>query len=212
MHIRILRAVDCLSGNDLAAFEFTKHTGGGMRTITKDELKEILRLHLKYIIGESGGIRADLSGANLRWADLRWANLSGANLSGANLSGANLRWANLSGANLSGANLSGANLRWADLSGANLRWANLSEANLRWADLSGANLSGGTDIISVSGIGSARRMTTYHIQQDRVWCGCFTGTLAEFEAQVEKTHKDNPKHLSNYRNAIALLKGAKEAV
>lgn len=128
-----------------------------MRTITKDELKEILRLHLKYIIGESGGIRADLSGANLRWA-------------------------------------------------------NLSEANLRWADLSGANLSGGTDIISVSGIGSARRMTTYHIQQDRVWCGCFTGTLAEFEAQVEKTHKDNPKHLSNYRNAIALLKGAKEAV
>ena len=118
--------------------------------------------------------------------------------------------ANLSGANLSGAYLSGADLSGADLSGANLRGADLNWADLNGANLSGANLSDGVDIISVSGIGTARRMTTYHVQQDKVWCGCFTGTLAEFEEKVEKTHKDNPKHLENYRNAIALFKGAKE--
>ena len=121
-----------------------------MKTITKDELKEILAKHLKYVLGEPDGVRA---------------NLGGADLSGADLSGANL---------------------------------------------SGANLSEGTDIISVSGIGLARRMTNYHVQQDKVWCGCFAGTLAAFEAQVERTHKDNPKHLRNYRNVIALFKGEKE--
>ena len=61
-----------------------------MRTITRQELTEILELHKKWLNNEIGGVRANLSGANL----------SGANLSGANLSGANLRGANLRGANL----------------------------------------------------------------------------------------------------------------
>ena len=73
-------------------------------------IKAVLDKHLKWLMNEEGGSRANLSGANL----------SGANLSEADLSGANLRWANLSGANLSGADLSGANLSRADLSGANL--------------------------------------------------------------------------------------------
>ena len=67
------------------------------------KLKDILDKHLKWLRGEDGGERANLSGANLSGADLSWANLSGANLSGADLS-----WANLSGADLSGANLYGA--------------------------------------------------------------------------------------------------------
>ena len=46
-----------------------------MRTISKDELTEILNKHEMWINEEVGGIRADL-----RWANLRWANLSGANL------------------------------------------------------------------------------------------------------------------------------------
>ena len=96
-------------------------------------IKGILEKHQKWLNGEAGGERADLSEANLSGADLR-----GANLSWADLSGADLSWANLRGANLSWANLSGADLSWANLSGANLSGANLSEADLSGADLSGA--------------------------------------------------------------------------
>jgi len=103
-----------------------------MRTITKEELAEILDKHTKWLREDDDGIRANLIDADL----------SGANLIDADLSGANLIDADLSGANLSGADLSGADLRHADLSGANLRHADLSGADLRHADLSGANLSG----------------------------------------------------------------------
>ena len=111
------------------------------------KLKDILDKHLKWLRGEDGGERADLSWAdlsraNLYGANLSWANLSWADLSRANLSRANLYGANLYGANLSRANLSWADLSWADLSRANLYGANLSWANLSWADLSRANLYG----------------------------------------------------------------------
>lgn len=76
--------------------------------MTREEFNEKLRLHGMWLRGEPGGIRANLSGA-----DLRWANLYGSDLHWANLYGADLRWANLYGANLRGANLYGANLRWA---------------------------------------------------------------------------------------------------
>ena len=94
----------------------------------KQELKNILDKHLKWLRGENGGKRADLFEADL----------SGANLFGADLSGANLFEANLSRANLFEANLSGANLSGANLSRANLSGANLFEANLSGADLFGA--------------------------------------------------------------------------
>ena len=101
----------------------------------KEELQEILKKHKKWLAGEDGGVRADLSGA-----DLFGANLSGADLSGADLFGANLRDANLRGADLRRANLSGADLRRANLRGADLRGADLRRANLSGADLSGADL------------------------------------------------------------------------
>ena len=106
------------------------------------DIKLILEKHAKWIRGEDGGERADLSDADLRDAnlcdaDLRDADLCGANLCCANLSDADLRDANLCGADLRGANLSDGNLR-----NANLCCANLCCANLRGADLCGANLSG----------------------------------------------------------------------
>ena len=67
-----------------------------------DELVEIIRKHNKWLTGEDGGERADLSDADLSYADL-----SDADLSDADLRRANLRGAYLSGADLSGANLSG---------------------------------------------------------------------------------------------------------
>ena len=44
------------------------------------KLKEVLELHVKWINGEEGGVRADLSYANLSCANLRGANLRGADL------------------------------------------------------------------------------------------------------------------------------------
>ena len=75
-----------------------------------DTLATILAKHLAWLNGQTGGERANLSGANLSRADLSGANLSGANLWQADLSGANLLGANLWQANLSGANLSRADL------------------------------------------------------------------------------------------------------
>ena len=93
-----------------------------MRTISAEELKEILDKHKKWLNDEEGGERANLSYADLRYADLYNANLSYANLRYADLSNANL-----SNANLYNANLSYANLSYADLSNANLSYADLDE-------------------------------------------------------------------------------------
>ena len=115
-----------------------------------NELKNILKLHKKWLNDEEGGLKADLrgadlSGANLYGANLRRANLRGVNLNGADLRGAllyraDLREANLRGADLSEANLYEANLRGANLYRADLRGADLREADLREADLRGALL------------------------------------------------------------------------
>jgi hypothetical protein len=113
-----------------------------MTTYAHEDLKKMLELHLKWINGEDGGVRANLDGANLDGANLEGANLEGANLEGANLDGANLYGANLVRANLDGANLDGANLDGANLDGANLDGANLEGANLEGANLEGANLDG----------------------------------------------------------------------
>ena len=61
-----------------------------MKTISNDDLKEILRKHALWLNNDPEGEKADLSGADLRWADLseadlRWANLYRADLSGAKI-------------------------------------------------------------------------------------------------------------------------------
>ena len=99
------------------------------------ELQGILDAHKKWLRGEVGGARANLSGA-----DLSRANLSGAYLSRANLSGADLSRADLSRANLSGADLSRAYLSRANLSGADLSRAYLSNTlldNIVWLNYIG---------------------------------------------------------------------------
>ena len=73
--------------------------------MNKTELDLILINHKKWLNHDIDGIKADLSGANLRDANLSGANLSGANLIGADLSEANLRGADLSEANLRRADL-----------------------------------------------------------------------------------------------------------
>ena len=49
------------------------------------------------------------------------------------------------------------------------------------------NLNVGGYLVSEP-IGSRKDRTSYHISKDVVHCGCFKGTLNEFEAEVNCTH------------------------
>ena len=128
-----------------------------MKTYTKAELDEILKLHKLWLEDNGKGARANL----------RWANLSSANLSSANLSSANLSWANLSSA----------------------------KTDKRY--------------IQIACIGSRKDITTYCFEDDKITCGCFSGTLAEFQAKVKATHKDNKQYLAEYKGFIEYLKPLK---
>ena len=74
--------------------------------MTKEEIKEVLRLHQLWLNSDMGGVRANLRCANLRSADLSCANLRSADLSCADLRYANLRSADLRCADLRCADLS----------------------------------------------------------------------------------------------------------
>jgi uncharacterized protein YjbI with pentapeptide repeats len=152
--------------------------------MTKEDLKEHLRLHALWLADDPAGKGANLSGANLYRADLSGADLSGADLSGANLSGANLYRADLSGADLYRADLSGA-----DLSGANLYGADLSGANLYRADLSGANLQetilAGKSILSFQ----FEKHTAYFYGSDEIVIGCERHTVKEWLDRYQEIGK-----------------------
>jgi len=98
--------------------------------MTQEELKHVLKLHTKWILNNSGGVKADLRGANLEEANLREADLRRADLRNANLRGADLR-----NTNLRGADLRKADLRETDLRGAYLREADLRGANMDFSCL-----------------------------------------------------------------------------
>lgn len=91
-----------------------------MRTVSEQELKDILDKHGKWLRKEEGGERA-----NLALADLALANLALADLRFADLRSSNLRFANLRYADLSSADLHAADISSADLYGAKLRGTNL---------------------------------------------------------------------------------------
>ena len=149
--------------------------------MTPNEIADMLIAHKIWLSGDKHGKRADLSKADLSRATLIGANLIRANLSGANLSGANL----------GGADLSKADLSKADLSGADLRNANLGDLHI-W---------------QFGPVGSrAAYLTVKHCPHlDEVMTGCFVGTLAKFEAAVQKTHGDS-RFGRQYRGIIALVK------
>jgi hypothetical protein len=50
--------------------------------------------------------------------------------------------------------------------------------------------------------------TVYWVKTGEEQCvvGCFRGTLAELEKAVEKTHKDNPVYLMQYRKFIKAVR------
>ena len=177
--------------------------------MNEDKLKEILRRHELWLCDEDGGKRAYLRGADLRVADLcdaylnnadlrvadlRVAYLRNAYLNNADLCGADLRDAYLNNADLRDAYLNNADLRRADLRRADLRRADLRGADLRGAYLRDANLSGAImgdlHIYQLSRIGSVNRMTTFWADENKVWCGCFVGTFAEWRDKIRETYSD----------------------
>ena len=113
--------------------------------------------------------------------------------------------ADLSGAVLSGADLGGADLRGTVLHGAVLSGADLSGAVLREADL------GETKIIQLGPLGSRKDylvMKRFKDGSTEAMTGCFHGSLEEFAAAVEETHKDHAQFLIEYRAAIQLCRDA----
>jgi uncharacterized protein YjbI with pentapeptide repeats len=133
-----------------------------MKTYTAPVLAEVIEKHGKWLRGEAGGERANLSGANLREA---------------NLSGANLREANLSGANLIAADL-----RWTDL-----RWTDLRGANLRGTDLRGANLRGVKNQIYIGQRSDGYQFFARHDKEKSAWvisAGCRYFTPDEYRTHT----------------------------
>ena len=71
-----------------------------------------------------------------------------------------------------------------------------------------AQVCGVGAIFWISGIGSRNETTTFFACKDkkiRVVCGCFFGTLDEFEKAVRKTHGEN-EHAKVYMLAIEMAK------
>lgn len=197
----------------------------------KDTLKEAINCRID--LREADLYKADLCRSDLREVDLRSANLCRANLSEANLYGAklcradlygaNLYEANLCDANLYGADLCEANLHGADLYGADLREAYLYKADLRETDLyrtalceanlREANLGDWgkiqeqSDILVVGNIGSRNGYTTIFNTNKGVFvmCGCFKGSIAEFEKKVKEIHQGS----NHERNYLAMIEFAK---
>ena len=207
-----------------------------MRTVSKEELEEILENHKKWFDNEEDGERAvlrhavlnhvnlqgaDLYDADLSYADLQDADLQGADLQDANLSYANLQDTNLICANLKYADLSHADLQGADLSSADLENADLSSADLRDAILTGANLANVERpwLVCIGLIGSRNSKTIYFADYDTVLCGCWNdykgGTLSKFKKRINKAYpaddKEHQRYRIEYLSAIKMFESMREA-
>ena len=94
-----------------------------------------------------------------------------------------------------------------DLGGYVEKEENLSQSGNAWV-YGDARVSGDADYIYLKGFGSYNRSTTMFRAKGGnicVSCGCFSGTLEEFESKVKETHGNN-KFAREY---LALVEVAK---
>ena len=154
-------------------------------------LEQALESHRKWLLGEDGKKLIlkgeDLSYANLSYADLKYSDLSNTNLCYANLSYAHLNYAKL---------------READLINVDLSNANLIKASFCLINLYKAK----GDFVGVENIGSRNDTTHYFYNINRVICGCFNGTMKEFENKVKNEYSKDNKYYKQYIVAIDTLK------
>ena len=84
---------------------------------------------------------------------------------------------------------------------------NLSQEGNAWV-FGDACVSGNASIMWISNIGSRSDTTTFFLGKKKeiiVNCGCFHGTIEQFQEAVEKKHGDN-LHGKMYRLAIEMAK------
>lgn len=112
-----------------------------MQNISDKRLKEVIKLHQKWLLGENDGVQADLSNTNLSDMNLSDVNLSNALLKGADLSNSNLEGANFTEAILNGANLVNSDLHDARFDNAEAQDANFSDSCAYKTSYNGAILA-----------------------------------------------------------------------
>ena len=69
-----------------------------------------------------------------------------------------------------------------------------------------------TDYMLIGPIGSRNGYTTFFKDEDKIMvsCGCFEGTIQEFEDKVKETHQNNNVFKKQYLNAIIYVKSIME--
>lgn len=147
--------------------------------MTQYELNETLYYHSLWL-DNKGGVQADLSNKNLSHLDLKWKNLTQANLTNADLTGALLTQSVLVSANLQGTIFKDTILTEAILYNTTLKDAILTGANV--TDMYKFGL------INFSG-GSTGKLAVYDAKNDLIHCGCWIGTLENFEKSVYNKYK-----------------------
>lgn len=161
--------------------------GRGMKTYTPDQMRAIIDLHDKWLRGEDGGVRADLSDS-----DLRGSVLHARNLRDSVLHGSDLRDSVLHGSDLSGS----------DLSDSDLRGSNLNDSVLH-----GSNLSGASGIVPLP-VGDPRGYRPCAVLRADGWRiqgGCAWFTVAEARAHYDPSTYHTPWLGHEYVRAIDWL-------
>ncbi len=149
-----------------------------MRTITANELKEILKEHRKWL-NNKGGERADLESADLSYKDLRDVDLRHADL----------RYVNLTNTDLSGADLRGAYLYGSDLEHVYCR---------PWLVYAGN--AGSTRFKTIY------YFADYDNVRYGKWNNYLGGTLAEFREHIDEVYPtDDKKHFMYRLGYLAII-------
>ena len=190
-------------------------------------LEVALELHYMWLKGEKGGEKVNLSCENLSYTDLSYATLSYADLSFSDLSFSDLSFSDLSYSNLKDTNLNHSDLSFSDLSFSDLSYSDLSFSDFKYTNLNHSDLSFSDlkdtdlryakfyltdlyktngDFTSVGNIGYRNDTTHYFYNIDKVVCGCFDGTMEEFENKVKDTYEEDIKEYKEYMVAIRTLK------
>lgn len=134
-----------------------------MKIITQEELNSKIQLHKKWLEYDPEGEKLELNGYDLSSLDLSYYDLRHANLKDTNLYDTNLGNSTLCNCNLEGARLSQSNTR-------------------SIKDI---------EIYSIDNIGTFKGKVTYLPKYDKVFAGCWNGTLEEFlEKGLEMNKED----------------------
>ena len=171
-----------------------KERWAAVEKITQKEIEKLIIMHGKYLQDNTKGkrlilIKKDLSKLDMRGSDMKGSDMSWSDMRGSNMRGSDMSWSNMSWSNMSGSNMSGSDMSGSDISECNLSLCITDDK-----------------YISISGIGSEKRMSIFNSTKNIIWCGCFKGNLKEFENKVKLTHKDNKQYLKEYLDVIQYFK------